>query len=275
MTPGDLAEDVVEEDIGAARRVGAGVVADDGVEAERALDEVVLEPAVEEIARALDEQVHHVALRLDVEAGQPPPLRRGGEQRAQAAAGVRRGLQRQVAEDVGDALERRLVPREGLGVLGREAGELGLRARRAAAQFQVAAVVRQEVGDRPRQHPPAALVQAHVADDFRPQQADGVACRRVAEAGGEFLGHRRPADDVAAFEDADLQPRAGEIEGADEAVVAAADDQRVIGLGHIACTRRLHPGGGARSRRASGMAARILAAKLRRQTSLAPIGPAV
>ena len=44
----------------------------------------------------------------------------------------------------------------------------------------------------------------------------------------EFLGHRRAADDVAAFEHADLQPRAREIEGADQAVMPAADDQRVV-----------------------------------------------
>src|SRR3546814_10343962 len=46
-----FAEDVVEEDIGAAGRVGAGIVADDGVEAKSRLDRLALEPAIEHRAR--------------------------------------------------------------------------------------------------------------------------------------------------------------------------------------------------------------------------------
>ena len=60
----DLAKDVVEQDIGRPRRVGAGVIADDGVEAESCLDGVRFVPAVEEVACRLDEQVEHVALRF-------------------------------------------------------------------------------------------------------------------------------------------------------------------------------------------------------------------
>ena len=48
----------------------------------------------------------------------------------------------------------------------------------------------------------------------------------------ELLGHARPADDVAAFEDTDLQPRACEIESADETIVATADDHGIVGFGH-------------------------------------------
>jgi hypothetical protein len=51
MAPGallavHLAEDVVEQHIGAARRIGAGIVADHRVEAERRLDRLAFEPAV-------------------------------------------------------------------------------------------------------------------------------------------------------------------------------------------------------------------------------------
>ena len=52
------------------------------------------------------------------------------------------------------------------------------------------------------------------------EQADRVAGDRIAEAGMELLGHRRAADDVAPLEHAHLEPGAGEVEGADEAVVA-------------------------------------------------------
>jgi hypothetical protein len=59
-----LAEGVVQQHIGRARRVRAGEVADHGVEAEAGLDRVALEPAVQEIAGALGEQVQQVALAL-------------------------------------------------------------------------------------------------------------------------------------------------------------------------------------------------------------------
>ncbi len=57
----DLAEDMVQQHVRRARRVRAREVADDRVEAERRLDRVGLEPAVEHVARALGEQVEHVA----------------------------------------------------------------------------------------------------------------------------------------------------------------------------------------------------------------------
>jgi hypothetical protein len=41
----------------------------------------------------------------------------------------------------------------------------------------------------------------------------------------EFLGDRGAADDLAALDDDDLQSLRGEIAGADEAVVAGADDR--------------------------------------------------
>jgi hypothetical protein len=49
----------------------------------------------------------------------------------------------------------------------------------------------------------------------------------------ELLGHRRAADHRAAFEHAYPQPGAGEVERADQPVVAAADDQRVVLPGHF------------------------------------------
>jgi hypothetical protein len=53
----------------------------------------------------------------------------------------------------------------------------------------------------------AMFGQLHVGDDLGLQQADRVARHRIAETGVEFLGHGGAADDAAAFDDADLQPR--------------------------------------------------------------------
>ena len=44
----------------------------------------------------------------------------------------------------------------------------------------------------------------------------------------EFLGDRRAADDVPALQHPHLQPGRGQVGGADQAVVAAADDQDIL-----------------------------------------------
>ena len=64
-----------------------------------------------------------------------------------------------------------------------------------------------------------------------PEQADDVAEDREAEAREELLGDGGAAEHVALLEDEGLQPGAGEVGRADEAVVAATDDDGVVGLG--------------------------------------------
>ena len=229
-----LAEHVVQQHIGGARRVGAGVVADDAVEAEGGLDRVALEPAVQPVAGRLREQRQQVALGGDVQLGelaaQGRALQQFGHRLSPAALDqVGRGLQHQAAQHVGDGLQPLAVGVEALGVLGGVLGHLGLGP--ALADQQVVLVVeRQEVGDLALHHLQAVPGQVEVGDDLGIEQADRVAGRRVAEARVELLGHRRAADHVAALQHRHLEPGAGEVEGADEAVVAAADDDGV-GLG--------------------------------------------
>ena len=59
----------------------------------------------------------------------------------------------------------------------------------------------------------------------------------------ELLGDRRATDEVAALQHAHLQAGAGEIGGADQAVVAAADDEDivVIAITHAGTPRGLVP----------------------------------
>ena len=76
------------------------------------------------------------------------------------------------------------------------------------------------------------LDQAQVLYHLGVQQADRVAGGRVAEAGVEFLGDRGATEDGTALEYAHGEPRLGEVAGAGEAVVAAADDDHIeAGLG--------------------------------------------
>ena len=71
------------------------------------------------------------------------------------------------------------------------------------------------------------LGEPQIADHLRVQQADRVAGGGVAEAGVEFLGDGRAAQDAAAFEDAHGEAGFGQVTGAGEAVVAAAHDHHI------------------------------------------------
>ena len=70
--------------------------------------------------------------------------------------------------------------------------------------------------------------QVELADDVGPEQADDVGADREGEARVELLAHRRAAQDVAPLEHEHLAPGPGQVGGAGEAVVAAADDDRVV-----------------------------------------------
>ena len=65
----DLAEGVMQEDIGCAGRVGTGIISHHRIEPEQGLDQVALEPGIEIIARGLREQVEH---RVQGLCGKPP-----------------------------------------------------------------------------------------------------------------------------------------------------------------------------------------------------------
>ena len=73
--------------------------------------------------------------------------------------------------------------------------------------------------------------QLEIADDLGPQQRDDVAEHAEPEAGEQLFGHRGAAEDMPLFQDERLQAGASEVGGADEPVVAAADDHRVVALG--------------------------------------------
>ena len=71
-------------------------------------------------------------------------------------------------------------------------------------------------------------VQVEIGDDFGIEQRHRVGGDGISEAGMEFLGDGGAAQDMPAFEYRDLQAGPGEIGGADEPVMAAADDDDVL-----------------------------------------------
>ena len=125
-----LAPAMMQEHVAGSRRIGAGVGSDDPVEAEDRLDRIALEPLVEDIAGRAGEELDEIALPFEPERAQAV-ADLGGFEEAHEAGGealsgrqIGRRLERERAQDVGQALEPRLVGVEPLGVAGGEFGDL-------------------------------------------------------------------------------------------------------------------------------------------------------
>ena len=115
----------------------------------------------------------------------------------------------------------------------------------AAAGQQIVAVAGQEIVGLAQHDLQAMPLELHVVDDLGLEQADGVACRRIAEARQEFVGHRRAADSIGGLEHGDLEALLRQIISAGQAVVTGADNDRVVQMspatGISASARVLRP----------------------------------
>ena len=78
------------------------------------------------------------------------------------------------------------------------------------------------------------LFELHVAQDVRANRSSSVRQRRAAEARMKLLGDRCPSSLRAPFQHQRLESSLGKIEGGNEAVVAATDDDDVALLAHYA-----------------------------------------
>ncbi len=228
----DLAEHVMQQHIGRAGRVGAAEIADDAVPAERRLDRIALEGAVEIIAGRHGEQIEQFALQIDAQG--PHPVAEAGRldhfgqgvHPAAAAGDVRRRAQHQLAQNVGDRLRAGVVDIEHLGVLGREFSDFLLGDTAAGAQGP-AIGQRDEIGDLALDHLEAVLRQLEIGDHLGIEQRHGIGGHRILEPRMEFLGHRGAADDRAPLQHRDLQSPHGQIGGANQTVMTAAYDHHI------------------------------------------------
>ena len=108
--PVHLAEGVVQQHVGGARRIRAGIVPDDGVEAEQRLHQLAFEPAVEIVAGRLGEEVVERPQIFRRQPAQPVAEARRLDEFAervepQSARQVRRRLQDQLPEQIGSGVE--------------------------------------------------------------------------------------------------------------------------------------------------------------------------
>ena len=226
-----LAKRVVQHHIGRARGIGAGIIADDGVEAEQRLDQVAFKALVQHLAGRAGEQIEQAALLFQRKPSQDVA---GAERvegfadrgRAKTLDEVRRRAQHELPQHVGDGFQ---FAREGVDAAGVAFAQPcdGL-LRAAFAGEQIAAVGRgQKILRAAFDDAQAVIGEPQIGDDLRVEQADGVGRDRIAEPGMKFLGHRRAADHLAALDHFHAQARHREIGRAGEAVMPRADDDDV------------------------------------------------
>ena len=116
-------------------------------------------------------------------------------------------FERERAQDLGQALEPRLVGVEPFGVAGGEFRHLRPCAPRR--DLEIAPVGQgQEVRQRALDQLEAVAMEVEVADDRRAQQRDRIGGDGIAEAGMKFLRRRGAADLCAALEHRDFKPAA-------------------------------------------------------------------
>src|SRR5207237_5974726 len=115
-----FAEYVMEQHIRGSWLIRTGEIADDRIEAERRLDRLGLEPAVEHVARAFRHQLEQIATFSQIELAKSPAdlprIEQRGDVVAPACADVRRRLPDDLAQKRGRAIEHRVVLRQTLGV---------------------------------------------------------------------------------------------------------------------------------------------------------------
>ena len=239
---GLLAGVVVQQDVGGAGRGGTGDAVVDRVPAERGLHVLALEPFRQELRRARGEQEREIGQLPPVPNADPSPARELAQVRERAHARIGRRPVERGDHPLDHRRQMALERRQGACVRGREASRLGHVRGHVLAEVVVRAVGEQVERRTGRIDHDAAPHEVHVLPDGLAQHRQDVGARGRAEPRSELFRVAGAPDERAALEDQRRETRAREIEAGDEPVVAAADDDRVVGLRcHGVERRRLLP----------------------------------
>ncbi len=226
-----LAEDVIEEHEPRSLRVGPDLRPDDARRGEVALDDVRLEVVVEEVGGRAGQQPDRVVERP---CGRRPETVRPSAARAMSSSGS------SLKMSGGTSSRSGLMSWMTFSTSWLKASyaSASWREWRAISRVVLAVVLAEEevvavlLGAERRRHEDrheAVLHEVEVLDDVRPQQAQGVRERREPEARPELLGDGRSADEMAALEDEGPQTGLRQVGAVGQPVVAAADDDGVVG----------------------------------------------
>ena len=226
----ELAQLVVEEVVGGPRAARAGPHADHPGGRVGALQRVVLEPLVEQVAHRHRQHAVELVEVAAAEAGGARGLPQELEEVAGPARPQRgRGPEHDGAQERGGALEQRLELAEDLGVARRDARQRGAHGGRVLVEEDRTPVGREGgEGGVQRDRVIAEVAQAQVGDHLGLEHGHHVGGARDALAGPQLLGDARAPHQLAALQDAHAQAGAREVGGGGEAVVAGAHHDGVV-----------------------------------------------
>jgi hypothetical protein len=215
---------------------------------------MIPDEANQEVGGAARQQPDGVVEGPLVERLEPRPEGRQGDQLLGIVAErVRRHRVEQRLHDLADAVHVVAVLLVGVGVVRGEAADLPQVGVVVLGEPQVLALRGRGEARRHEQRQEPVLGELQLLDHLGPQQGQGVGEGREPEAGAQLLGDRGAADQVALFEDEGPEPALGQVGAVDQAVVAAADDDRVVSVGHgwVPFSMAVFRGGLYRGRRAT------------------------
>ena len=240
-----LAEGVVEQVVSGAGRPRTGPDPDHAGRGDRALEPVVLEPVVEQVAdrhREDPDQVVDVAL---AHAADPGTF---AEDAGDVAGGLRtecgRFAEQHRPDEGGGTLEQFFEPRVRLGVLLRMLRDRFDGALDFVEEEDRPVLGHRRVGGVEGVGLVAEVLEAEVTDHLRLEHGDHVRAAGHPGAGPDLFRHAGAAEDAPSFEDQRLHAGLGQVGGRGQAVVSATDHDRVVALLNRAVAIRVRRGAG-------------------------------
>jgi hypothetical protein len=225
-----LADGVIEQHEPRALRSWPNLGADDARRGEVALEDVRLEIVVEEVRGAAGQQADDVVEDALVHRSEARAQRRQRQQLLRIVAEeVRRGRVEKRLDRMTDHLHVVGVDRIGVRVVLAVPGDLLDVLVVILAEPPVVAVLHRRERRGHQQRHEAVFGQLQLVDDVRPEQAQRVREGGEREPGVQLLRDRGAANELPSLQDQGLEPRLRQVRSIDQAVVAATDDDGVVG----------------------------------------------
>ena len=181
------------------------------------------------------QQIDESALPFDRPPDQPPAEAECLEERRNAAAGIGRRFQHEVAQQFRRILDHRIIVGQPIGIALRKFTDRLPPSIPTMRQQQAAIVIdRPKIGNGTFDDFETVPRQLQIPNDLWVEQTYGVRGNRITISGMKLLGHRRTADNHVLFQHDDVEPARSQIGGAGQTVVASADNRDImVGGSHV------------------------------------------